>query len=146
MPQGGQMTERAFRPEITDPERAFESERTRHELSPDRLHGSLGERSLIRREHPFEDRGFAIRRIDRCPVALLGAAAVAADLRRPGGRAGGGAAADRRTVVPCGASEEVPDCKGLWNYALIDHLAPRYSENASFVPLAPPGAQPRHVK
>ena len=29
--------------------------------------------------------------------------------------------------------KEVPDCKGLWNYALIDQLAERYSETASFM-------------
>ena len=32
--------------------------------------------------------------------------------------------------------KEVPDCKGMWNYALIDHLAQSYSENASFVSIA----------
>jgi aldehyde:ferredoxin oxidoreductase len=33
----------------------------------------------------------------------------------------------------------VPDCKGLWNYALIDHLAQSYSANASFVSIGPAG-------
>ncbi len=35
--------------------------------------------------------------------------------------------------------KEVPDCKGMWNYALIDHLAKSYSENASFVSIGPAG-------
>jgi aldehyde:ferredoxin oxidoreductase len=35
--------------------------------------------------------------------------------------------------------KEVPDCKGMWNYALIDHLAKSYSDNASFVSIGPAG-------
>jgi len=35
--------------------------------------------------------------------------------------------------------KEVPDCKGMWNYALIDHLAKSYSANASFVSIGPAG-------
>ena len=35
--------------------------------------------------------------------------------------------------------KEVPDCKGLWNYALIDHLSQSYSDNASFVSIGPAG-------
>ncbi len=34
---------------------------------------------------------------------------------------------------------EVPDCKGLWNYALIELLATRYSKTASFVSIGPAG-------
>ena len=37
------------------------------------------------------------------------------------------------------ALKEVPDCKGLWNYALIDQLAKSYSANASFVSIGPAG-------
>jgi len=33
----------------------------------------------------------------------------------------------------------VPDCKGLWNYTLIDHLAKSYSPTASFVSIGPAG-------
>ena len=35
--------------------------------------------------------------------------------------------------------KEVPDCKGMWNYALIDHLAKSYSKSASFVSVGPAG-------
>lgn len=35
--------------------------------------------------------------------------------------------------------KEVPDCKGMWNYALIDHLAKSYSAKASFVSIGPAG-------
>jgi aldehyde:ferredoxin oxidoreductase len=35
--------------------------------------------------------------------------------------------------------KEVPDCKGMWNYALIEHLAKSYSDNASFVSIGPAG-------
>ncbi|MAG30949.1 MAG: hypothetical protein CL908_08675 [Deltaproteobacteria bacterium] len=35
--------------------------------------------------------------------------------------------------------KEVPDCKGLWNYALIAHLAKSYSASASFVSIGPAG-------
>jgi len=39
-----------------------------------------------------------------------------------------------------GASlKEVPDCKGLWNYALIDQLAKSYPETASFISIGPAG-------
>lgn len=31
------------------------------------------------------------------------------------------------------------DCKGMWNYALIDHLATKYSETASFISIGPAG-------
>ncbi len=37
------------------------------------------------------------------------------------------------------AVKEVPDCKGLWNYALIDHLAQSYSKTASFISIGPAG-------
>ena len=33
----------------------------------------------------------------------------------------------------------VPDCKGMWNYALIEHLAESYSPSASFVSIGPAG-------
>ncbi|MCP4906947.1 MAG: hypothetical protein GY910_18390 [bacterium] len=35
--------------------------------------------------------------------------------------------------------KEVPDCKGMWNYALIEHLAKSYSAKASFVSIGPAG-------
>jgi len=35
--------------------------------------------------------------------------------------------------------KEVPDCKGLWNYALVAHLAKSYSATASFVTIGPAG-------
>ncbi|MBW2267391.1 MAG: aldehyde ferredoxin oxidoreductase [Deltaproteobacteria bacterium] len=35
--------------------------------------------------------------------------------------------------------KEVPDCKGLWNYALIDQLAKSYSATASFISIGPAG-------
>ncbi len=41
--------------------------------------------------------------------------------------------ADGLTVV------EVPDCKGLWNYALVEHLAKSYSATASFISIGPAG-------
>ena len=31
------------------------------------------------------------------------------------------------------------DCKGMWNYTLIDHLATKYSKTASFVSIGPAG-------
>jgi aldehyde:ferredoxin oxidoreductase len=34
---------------------------------------------------------------------------------------------------------EVADCKGLWNYALIEHLAKSYSTTASFMSIGPAG-------
>jgi aldehyde:ferredoxin oxidoreductase len=34
---------------------------------------------------------------------------------------------------------EVADCKGLWNYALIEHLAKSYSTTASFISIGPAG-------
>jgi aldehyde:ferredoxin oxidoreductase len=37
--------------------------------------------------------------------------------------------------------KEVPDCKGLWNYALIDQLAQSYSATTSFVSIGPAGEQ-----
>jgi aldehyde:ferredoxin oxidoreductase len=37
------------------------------------------------------------------------------------------------------ALQEVPDCKGMWNYALVDHLAKTYSSSASFVSIGPAG-------
>jgi len=39
-----------------------------------------------------------------------------------------------------GASvKEVPDCKGMWNYPLIEHLAKSYTKGASFVSIGPAG-------
>ena len=35
--------------------------------------------------------------------------------------------------------KEVPDCKGLWNYALVEHLAQSYSDTASFISIGPAG-------
>ena len=35
--------------------------------------------------------------------------------------------------------KQVPECRGMWNYALIDHLAKSYSETASFVSIGPAG-------
>jgi aldehyde:ferredoxin oxidoreductase len=35
----------------------------------------------------------------------------------------------------------VPDCAGLWNYALIDTLAERYSKTTSFICIGPAGEQ-----
>ena len=35
--------------------------------------------------------------------------------------------------------KEVPDCKGMWNYALIEHLAQSYSKTASFISIGPAG-------
>jgi len=35
--------------------------------------------------------------------------------------------------------KEVDDCKGMWNYALIDHLAQSYSASASFISIGPAG-------
>ncbi len=35
--------------------------------------------------------------------------------------------------------KEVPDCKGMWNYALIEHLAKSYTANASFGSIGPAG-------
>jgi aldehyde:ferredoxin oxidoreductase len=45
-------------------------------------------------------------------------------------------------VTADGASvKEVPDCKGMWNYALIDHLAKSYTPTASFISIGPAGEQ-----
>jgi aldehyde:ferredoxin oxidoreductase len=71
----------------------------------------------------------------------------AQDLMRLGYRAvvvtGKPADADKRwalDVTAEGASlKEVPDCKGLWNYALIEHLSSTYSDTASFVSIGPAG-------
>ena len=38
-----------------------------------------------------------------------------------------------------GSVKEVPDCKGLWNYALIEQLAGRYPKTASFISIGPAG-------
>ena len=50
---------------------------------------------------------------------------------------------DKRYAVDVTADgatvKEVPDCKGLWNYALIDHLAESYTPKASFVSIGPAG-------
>jgi aldehyde:ferredoxin oxidoreductase len=35
--------------------------------------------------------------------------------------------------------KEAPDTKGMWNYALIEHLAQSYSETASFISIGPAG-------
>jgi aldehyde:ferredoxin oxidoreductase len=35
--------------------------------------------------------------------------------------------------------KEVPDCKGMWNYALIAHLAKSYPKTASFISIGPAG-------
>jgi aldehyde:ferredoxin oxidoreductase len=35
--------------------------------------------------------------------------------------------------------KSVPDCKGLWNYALIGHLAKTYTKSASFISIGPAG-------
>jgi aldehyde:ferredoxin oxidoreductase len=37
--------------------------------------------------------------------------------------------------------KEVPDCKGLWNYALIERLAKSYPQTASFISIGPAGEQ-----
>jgi aldehyde:ferredoxin oxidoreductase len=43
-------------------------------------------------------------------------------------------------VTADGASlARVPDCTGMWNYALIEHLAQRYPASASFVTIGPAG-------
>ena len=43
-------------------------------------------------------------------------------------------------VTADGASvKEANDCKGMWNYALIDHLAKSYSATASFISIGPAG-------
>ena len=34
---------------------------------------------------------------------------------------------------------EADDCKGMWNYALIEHLATKYSDTASFISIGPAG-------
>ena len=34
---------------------------------------------------------------------------------------------------------EADDCKGMWNYALIEHLATKYSATASFISIGPAG-------
>jgi aldehyde:ferredoxin oxidoreductase len=38
-----------------------------------------------------------------------------------------------------GSVKEVPDCKGLWNYALIEKLAGHYPKTASFISIGPAG-------
>jgi aldehyde:ferredoxin oxidoreductase len=35
--------------------------------------------------------------------------------------------------------KEANDCKGMWNYALIDHLAKSYTQTASFISIGPAG-------
>ena len=35
--------------------------------------------------------------------------------------------------------KEVSDCKGMWNYALIDHLSKSYTKTASFISIGPAG-------
>jgi len=35
--------------------------------------------------------------------------------------------------------KDANDCKGMWNYPLIEHLAKSYSDNASFVSIGPAG-------
>jgi aldehyde:ferredoxin oxidoreductase len=43
-------------------------------------------------------------------------------------------------VTAEGASvKEVPDCKGMWNYALIEHLSQSYPQTASFISIGPAG-------
>jgi aldehyde:ferredoxin oxidoreductase len=43
-------------------------------------------------------------------------------------------------VTAEGASvKEVPDCKGKWNYALIEHLTKSYPKKASFISIGPAG-------
>ncbi len=37
--------------------------------------------------------------------------------------------------------KEAPDTKGMWNYALIDHLAKSYSPTVSFISIGPAGEQ-----
>jgi aldehyde:ferredoxin oxidoreductase len=45
-------------------------------------------------------------------------------------------------VTAAGATvKEVPDCKGMWNYALIEHLAESYPDTASFISIGPAGEQ-----
>ncbi len=50
---------------------------------------------------------------------------------------------DKRYALEVTASglavKEVPDCKGLWNYALIEQLATRYSKTTSFISIGPAG-------
>jgi len=51
--------------------------------------------------------------------------------------------AEKRYAVDVTAEDatikEVADCKGLWNYALIDHLIPSYPKTASFISIGPAG-------
>jgi aldehyde:ferredoxin oxidoreductase len=69
------------------------------------------------------------------------------DLMKLGYRAiivtGQPADADKRYAIDVTAEgatvKEVPDCKGLWNYALIEKLSERYPESASFVSIGPAG-------
>jgi aldehyde:ferredoxin oxidoreductase len=69
------------------------------------------------------------------------------DLMRLGYRAvvvkGQPADPDKRYAVDVdadgGSVKEVPDCKGLWNYALIEKLAGRYPKTASFISIGPAG-------
>ena len=35
--------------------------------------------------------------------------------------------------------KEADDCKGMWNYALIEHLAESYAKTASFISIGPAG-------
>ena len=69
------------------------------------------------------------------------------DLMKLGYRAvvvkGQPADSDKRYAVDVdsegGSVKEVPDCKGLWNYALIEQLAGRYPKSASFISIGPAG-------
>jgi len=71
------------------------------------------------------------------------------DLMRLGIRAvivkGKAADPDKRYAVDITGDDitvkEVTDVKGMWNYALIDHLAKSYSDSASFVSIGPAGEQ-----
>lgn len=71
------------------------------------------------------------------------------DLMRLGFRAvivkGKAADPDKRYALDVTANDvavkEVPDTKGMWNYALIDHLAKSYSASASFISVGPAGEQ-----
>jgi aldehyde:ferredoxin oxidoreductase len=69
------------------------------------------------------------------------------DLMKLGFRAvvvtGQPADSNKRYALEVTASElkivEVADCKGLWNYALIEKLAKRYSATTSFISIGPAG-------
>ena len=51
--------------------------------------------------------------------------------------------ADKRYALDVDADgariKECNDCKGMWNYALIDHLAKSYTDTASFISIGPAG-------